>query len=75
MHAQEDAEEAATLRALHALDARYRALLMPPGAHEAVPLPPRPPPGAVMAPAPAAGQDGCFELVRLGLAACMPALA
>ena len=52
------------LSALHALDARFRSLLLPPGLPEAAPLPPRPPLGAALAPAPAVDANGCFELVK-----------
>lgn len=52
------------LSALHALDARFRSLLLPPGLPEAAPLPPRPPLGAALAPPPAVDANGCFELVK-----------
>lgn len=60
---QEDAEEAAALGALHALDAHFRPLLLPPGAPEAAALPPRPPRGAAMVPARGTSTDGCFDMV------------
>jgi hypothetical protein len=58
-HAQEDAEEAAALGILHALDRHYRALLLPAGLPEAAPRPPPPPLGVPLRPARAVSPDGC----------------